>query len=115
MPRGPRQPHNLQPTTRSQASHVAASAAHFFLFFLCTDVITGVLASGVDDGHSRIILGLLIIIHMVQISALPSIVKVLGVTLPETIMWVVFGLVRWGSWMYARSVRGGSRIIHHFA
>jgi hypothetical protein len=29
---------------------------------------------------------------MVQISALPFIVKVLGVTLPETIMWVVFGL-----------------------
>jgi hypothetical protein len=62
------------------------------LFFLCTDIITGVLASFVYDGHSRTILGLLIIIHMVQISALPFIVKVLGVTLPETIMWVVFGL-----------------------
>jgi hypothetical protein len=60
--------------------------------FLCTDVITGVLASFVYDGHSSVILGLLIIIHMVQISTLPFIVKVLGVTLPETIMWVVFGL-----------------------
>ena len=29
---------------------------------------------------------------MLQISTLPVIVEVLGVTLPETIMWVVFGL-----------------------
>jgi hypothetical protein len=62
------------------------------LCFLCTDVLTGVMASFVYDGHSRIILGLLIIVQMVQISALPFIVKVLGVALPETIMWVVFGL-----------------------
>jgi hypothetical protein len=62
------------------------------LCFLCTDVITGVLAAFAYDGHSKTIPGLLVIIHMVQISALPFIVKVLGVTLPETIMWVVFGL-----------------------
>jgi hypothetical protein len=60
--------------------------------FLCTDVITGVLASFVYNSHSRIILVLLIIIHMVQISGMSFILKVLGVTLPETIMWVVFGL-----------------------
>jgi hypothetical protein len=62
------------------------------IFFLCTDVFTGVLASFVHDGHSRIIVGSLIVIHMLQISALPVIVEILGVTLPETIMWVVFGL-----------------------
>lgn len=62
------------------------------VFFFFTDVVAGVLGAFVSEGLSRILLVLLIITHLLQMSALPVIVKVLGVPLHETIMWVIFGL-----------------------
>ena len=62
------------------------------VFFLCTDVVTGTLGAFVHEGHAKPMLFLLVVMYMVQMAALPVIVKVLGVTLQDTIMWVIFGL-----------------------
>ena len=60
--------------------------------FMCTDVVTGVLASFVFDAASVAALILFTIIHLVQMSTVPMVVMFFGLNLPEVIMWVIFGM-----------------------
>jgi hypothetical protein len=60
--------------------------------FMCTDVVTGVLASYVFDAASVVALILFTIIHLVQMSTVPMVVMFFSLNLSGVIMWVIFGL-----------------------
>jgi hypothetical protein len=62
------------------------------IFFFCMDIVAAILGAFVYKDLSGTILALLIIINLLQMSTLPVIVKVFGVILDDTIMWVIFGL-----------------------
>ena len=62
------------------------------VFFVCTDVVTGVLAPLMRDNSPRILLFVLVITYAVQIAALPVIVTTMNVNVHPTILWVCFGL-----------------------
>ena len=62
------------------------------VFFVCTDIVTGVLAPLMRENSSQLFLFLIVITYAVQIAALPVIVTTMNINMSSTIMWVCFGL-----------------------
>jgi hypothetical protein len=57
-----------------------------------SDLVTGVLAAVVFDRASVVALLLFILVHLAQMVSAPAVVLYFDVSIPDVIMWVIFGL-----------------------